>query len=177
MQPALHVRDCTPAAHGLSARGGSVPGVPTCLHGGGPEPFSRSPPGVRAGRRTAPSSAPWPGHRPGDTIPSAGLCALCWCPLAPQPTRTRVLSPCPQPSPLLTYVGRLLRDHELAVVHPAEGDVGVVPHGHNEDFLGGTERACQPTGRLLPGPARGWVLTTSTDTLAAGLLRACRDRR
>lgn len=77
----------------------------------------------------------------------------------------------------LTYVGRLLRNHELAVVHPAEGDVGVVPHGHDEDFLGRTERVCWGADRPLPSPAQGLILTTSMDTLAAGLLSACRDRR
>lgn len=53
----------------------------------------------------------------------------------------------------------------------------MVPHGHDEDFLGGTERACQGAERSLPHPAQGRVLTTSRDTLAAGLLSACRDRR
>lgn len=160
--------DSSPAASQCS--GGSVPGVPTCLHGGGPEPFSRSPPRVHAGQKNSALFSTRPGHR-------RPVCPLLVSARSAAHEDSGVLSRCPQPSPLLTYVGRLLRDHELAVVHPAEGDVGVVPHGHNEDFLGGTERVCQPTGRLLPGPARGWVLTTSTNTLAAGLLRACRDRR
>lgn len=37
----------------------------------------------------------------------------------------------------LTYIGCLVCDHELAVVHAAEWDVGVISHRYNEDFLQG----------------------------------------
>lgn len=79
----------------------------------------------------------------------------------------------------LTYVGCLLRDHELAVVHPAERDVGMIPHRHDEDFLRGAEAARQEGREEGAFPTPGWerALTTSTETLAAGLLSACRDRR
>ena len=50
----------------------------------------------------------------------------------------------------LTYVGRLLRNHELAVVHPAEGDVGVVPHGHLTPLVPSKPvQPCRP-GMIFP---------------------------
>lgn len=140
---------CSLKTQGLGARGDSPPALWAQLTTG----------------LAASMESPEPFHMqalPGDTSPvQTGWPRV-------EPWRARA-------TPRLTYVGRL-RYHELAVVDPAEGDVGVVPHGHDEDFLG-EQRGCVGAERPLPGPAQGCILTTSKDTLAAGLLSACRDRR